>query len=72
MKRHILFICLICGFYSGVNAQTYYNMWRGFGEAGKPEERNDAVLLEVVEGEDVEKMDALLSLAITGGNYDWI
>lgn len=37
MKRHILFICLICGFYSGVNAQTYYNMWRGFGEAGKPE-----------------------------------
>ena len=24
MKRHILFICLICGFYSGVNAQTYY------------------------------------------------
>ena len=23
-------------------------------------------------GEDVEKMDTLLSLAITGGNYDWI
>lgn len=37
-----------------------------------PEERKDAVLLQVVEGEDVEKMDALLSLAITGGNYDWI
>ena len=37
MKRHILFICLICGFYSGVNAQTYYNMWRGSGESGKPE-----------------------------------
>lgn len=37
MKRHILFICLICGFYSGVNAQTYYHMWRGSGESGKPE-----------------------------------
>ena len=36
------------------------------------EERKDAVLLRIVEGEDVEKMDALLSLAITGGNYEWI
>ena len=44
MKRHILFICLICGFYSGVNAQTYYNMWRGFGEAGKPEDRKSTRL----------------------------
>ena len=35
MKRHILFICLICGFYSGLNAQAYYNMWRGQGQAGK-------------------------------------
>ena len=32
----------------------------------------NAVLLEVVEGEDVEKMDILLSLAITGGDYSWI
>ena len=31
-----------------------------------------AKLIEVLEGEDVEKMDTLLSLAITGGNYDWI
>ena len=23
-------------------------------------------------GEEVEKMDALLSLAITGGDYDWL
>ena len=36
------------------------------------EERKDAVLLRIGEGEDVEKMDALLSLAITGGNYEWI
>ena len=32
-----------------------------------------ANLIEVIEGaEEVEKMDALLSLAITGGNFDWI
>lgn len=31
-----------------------------------------ADLLEVLEGEDVEKMDTLLSLAITGGDYSWI
>jgi hypothetical protein len=33
---------------------------------------NFARLIQVLEGEDVEKMDTLLSLAITGGNYDWI
>ncbi len=32
-----------------------------------------AKLLQVVEGEEeVEKMDALLSLAITGGDYNWL
>lgn len=32
-----------------------------------------AVLLRVVEGEEeVEKMDTLLSLAATGGDYSWI
>ncbi|MDO4464564.1 MAG: hypothetical protein Q4C57_08440 [Bacillota bacterium] len=32
-----------------------------------------AKLLQVVSGEEeVEKMDMLLSLAITGGNYDWL
>ena len=31
-----------------------------------------AGLLEVIEGEDVEKYDTLLSLAITGGDYSWI
>ena len=34
--------------------------------------KDTAKLIEVLEGEDVEKMDTLLSLAITGGNYDWI
>ena len=32
-----------------------------------------AKLLQVVEGEEeVEKMDTLLSLAITGGDYNWL
>ncbi|MDO4475333.1 MAG: hypothetical protein Q4B59_00925 [Lachnospiraceae bacterium] len=32
-----------------------------------------AKLLNVVEGvEEVEKMDALLSLAVTGGDFEWI
>ena len=31
------------------------------------------LLLQKIEGEEeVEKMDALLSLAITGGDFDWI
>lgn len=37
-----------------------------------PENAETAKLLQVVEGEDVEKMDALLSLALTGGDCDWI
>ncbi len=45
-------------------------------EIGPDEELPDcpetAVLLEMIEGEDVEKYDALLSLAITGGDYQWI
>lgn len=38
-----------------------------------PEAKEMAVLLEVIEGEDeVEKMDTLLSLAITGGDFNWL
>ncbi len=38
-----------------------------------PVAQEDAILLEVVEGaENVERMDTLLSLAITGGDYEWI
>lgn len=37
------------------------------------EVHEDAVLVRVIEGaEEVEKYDALLSLAITGGDFDWI
>ena len=32
-----------------------------------------AKLLQVIEGEDeIEKMDGLLSLAVTGGDYAWL
>ena len=35
--------------------------------------KETAKLLEMVEGtENVERMDALLSLAVTGGDYEWI
>ena len=37
-----------------------------------PEIHEAAVLKEVIEGENVEKMDTLLSLALTGGDYSWI
>ena len=38
-----------------------------------PEVKEDAVLLKVVEGKDaVEQYDKLLSLALTGGDYNWI
>ncbi|WP_165852765.1 MULTISPECIES: hypothetical protein [Coprococcus] len=36
-------------------------------------EEKTAKLMRIVEGaEEVEKMDALLSLAITVGDYNWI
>ena len=46
-------------------------------EIGPDEEmpviREAAKLIDVIEGADeVEKMDGLLSLAITGGDYDWL
>lgn len=37
-----------------------------------PEIHEDALLIEAIYGEDVEKYDTLLSLAITGGDYSWI
>lgn len=38
-----------------------------------PEAEETAVLLEMVEGEEnVEKYDDLLSLAFTGGDYNWL
>ena len=37
-----------------------------------PRTVEDAVLVKVVEGEEVELMDGLLSLALTGGDFDWI
>lgn len=38
-----------------------------------PKIKESAKLISVIEGEEeVEKMDTLLSLAITGGDYEWI
>ena len=37
-----------------------------------PQVSETAKLVKVVEGEEVEMMDTLLSLAITGGHYEWI
>jgi hypothetical protein len=38
-----------------------------------PELKEDAKLVKIIEGEEeVEKYDTLLSLAITGGDYEWI
>ncbi len=37
-----------------------------------PEVIESAKLLQMIEGEDVEKYDTLLSLAITGGDYNRI
>ena len=37
-----------------------------------PETAETAKLIQMLTGEDVEKYDALLSLAITGGEEDWI
>ena len=36
------------------------------------EEKTAKLMRIVVGAEEVEKMDALLSLAITGGDYNWI
>lgn len=37
-----------------------------------PEVRESAKLIKMLEGEEVEKYDTLLSLAVTGGDYSWI
>ena len=37
-----------------------------------PETGKDAKLIKIAEGEEVEKLDQLLSLALTGGNFDWL
>jgi hypothetical protein len=45
-------------------------------EIGPDDDMSDAQetakLIKILEGEDVEKYDKLLSLALTGGDYEWI
>ena len=37
-----------------------------------PGAEENAVLQKVLEGEDVERYDKLLSLAVTGGDFEWL
>jgi uncharacterized Zn finger protein (UPF0148 family) len=38
-----------------------------------PKTAESALLIQVISGvEEVEKMDSLLSLALTGGDFDWL
>ncbi len=37
-----------------------------------PRAKENAKLIQMLEGEDVLKYDTLLSLAVTGGDYNWI
>ena len=37
-----------------------------------PQAPEKAKLIKVVRDEEVEMMDTLISLAITGGDYEWI
>lgn len=37
-----------------------------------PEVKESAKLIKMLQGEEVEQYDSLLSLAITGGDYNWI
>ena len=59
-----LLICPFCG--------EEPDMEIGPGEE-LPQETETAKLIEMIRGEEeVEKMDQLLSLAVTGGDYNWI
>ena len=60
-----------CGYYECKKCEAEIDY-----EIGPDESLEDvldtAELIEKIEGEEVEKMDALLSLAVTGGDYNWI
>ena len=56
-------VCPYCG--------TEPNMEIGPDEE-MPKVVESAKLIQMLEGEDVEKYDTLLSLAVTGGDYSWI
>ena len=65
-----------------ITADNEYNslsgLWMDIDYEIGPDEtleaaEDTAVLVEKITGEEeVEKMDSLLSLAITGGDYNWI
>ena len=67
--------CKKCG-YRFLSLQTMKKIACPDCEIGPDESMENVIdtaeLLEKIEGEEVEKMDTLLSLAITGGDESWI
>ncbi len=63
LKIGTAIVCLYCG--------EEPNMEIGPDEE-MPKIVESAKLIQMLEGEDVEKYDTLLSLALTGGDYSWI
>ena len=56
-------VCPYCGEEPNMEIGPYEEM---------PEIVESAKLIQMIEGENVEKYDMLLSLAMTGGDYSWI
>ena len=56
-------VCPYCGEEPDMELGPYDEM---------PDTIESATLLKVLEDEEVEEYDTLLSLAITGGDYNWI
>ena len=65
--------CERCGYYECQKCHTRFLSQYIGPDDEMAEETTSAKLIEVIEGkENVEKYDKLLSLAITGGDYDWL
>ena len=63
-----------CGFYECKCCRSRFMSLQTMKKIPCPyfEQDSDMEIQEIVEGENVEKMDRLLSLAITGGDYEWL
>ena len=61
-----------CGFYECEECGNRFLDIKIGPDDELPETVESAKLIQMLEGEDVEKYDTLLSLALTGGDYSWI
>ena len=62
-----------CGYYECKKCVNRFLSLQTIARIPCPDVTDTAVLLQKIEGEEeVAKMDALLSLAITGGDFNWI